>query len=132
MDTKTNTPLYIMIAATALVVIGGVVAYAMSGDSVKKDTYNELAQCITDSGAKFYGAYWCPHCQDQKKAFGSAVKLLPYVECSTPDGKGQTQACIDAGITSYPTWEFPDGTRVTGNIALKSLAEATDCEMPAE
>jgi len=21
-----------------------------------------LAECLTESGAKFYGAYWCPHC----------------------------------------------------------------------
>lgn len=37
-------------------------------------------------GAKFYGAFWCSHCYDQKVQFGAqAAELLPYVECF-PDG----------------------------------------------
>src|SRR5471030_2574861 len=74
--------------------------------------YDVFAQCLKDKGATFYGAFWCPHCQAQKKEFGSSVKLLPYVECSTPDASGQTQICIDKGITSYPTWILADGTRI--------------------
>jgi len=43
----------------------------------------ELAQCLKDKGAKFYGSYWCPHCNNQKLAFGTrAAKKLPYVECA--------------------------------------------------
>ena len=42
--------------------------------------YDVFAQCLKDTGAVFYGAFWCPHCQSQKKLFGSSVKLLPYDE----------------------------------------------------
>ncbi len=55
-----------------------------------------------------FGAYWCPHCADQKALFGKSVKQLPYFECSV-NGQ-QTQACNDRGITSYPTWQFDDAT----------------------
>lgn len=91
---------------------------------------DEFAACIADSGAKFYGAFWCPHCADQKKVFGNSVDLLPYVECSEPDGQSQTQECIDAGITGYPTWELSGGERLNGTQTLQKLAEKTGCELP--
>ncbi len=89
--------------------------------------YDGLATCIKDSGAKFYGAFWCPHCQATKAMFGKSVKKLPYVECSTPDGKSQLQVCKDAGIDGYPTWVFPDGSRLSGEQSLETLAEKTMC-----
>jgi thiol-disulfide isomerase/thioredoxin len=92
--------------------------------------YDSFAQCIKASGATFYGAFWCPHCQDEKKLFGDAVKFLPYIECSTPDGSAQLQVCKDASIQSYPTWAFKDGSRLTGEISLDQLAEKTACPLP--
>ena len=93
----------------------------------KLDTF---AQCLKDKGAVFYGAFWCPHCPSQKKLFGSSVKLLPYVECSTADGRGQLQVCTDKNITSYPTWEFADSSRLNREIPLSQLAEKTACVLP--
>jgi hypothetical protein len=52
---------------------------------------------------------------------------LPYVECSTPDAAGQTQACTDAKIESYPTWEFADGSRISQVMTPERLAELTGC-----
>jgi hypothetical protein len=86
-----------------------------------------LAQCLTDKGAKFYGAFWCSHCQNQKKAFGDAASLLPYVECSTPDSRGLTPVCAAAKIEAFPTWVFPDGTMVQGEIAIDDLAARAGC-----
>lgn len=91
--------------------------------------YDTFAQCLSDAGAKFYGAYWCPHCQDQKKLFQNSKKL-PYIECSTPNGQAQTQVCIDAKITGYPTWDFADGSRSDGALTLKALSEKTNCALP--
>ncbi len=92
--------------------------------------YDEFATCLKDKGATFYGAFWCPHCQAQKKLFGKSAKLLPYVECSTADASGQTQACIDKKITGYPTWVFADGSQLNGEIPLEQLAEKTACVLP--
>lgn len=88
--------------------------------------YDQLAQCVADSGAKFYGAFWCPHCQAQKAAFGKSAKLLPYIECSNPD-KTQTDVCKQADIKGYPTWVFADGTQASGEVPLQNLAEKTNC-----
>ncbi|MFZ2149611.1 MAG: hypothetical protein WAV15_00405 [Minisyncoccia bacterium] len=118
------------------VLVVGVALLAMlrsgGGASAGPGIYDEFATCLKDKGAVFYGAFWCPHCQSQKKLFGSSQKLLPYVECSTADGRGQTQACIEKGITSYPTWEFADGSKLNGEIPLAQLAEKTSCVLPGE
>jgi uncharacterized membrane protein/glutaredoxin len=88
-----------------------------------EDPYlRDLAEHLTESGAQFYGAYWCPHCQEQKELFGASAKRLPYVEC-TPDGrnKPRADACIDQQITSYPTWIIR-GERHTRVLTPDSLA----------
>lgn len=87
----------------------------------------ELAQCLKDNGAVFYGAFWCPHCKKQKELFGSAEKLLPYVECSTPDGNNQNAICKEKGVTGYPTWVFKDGSQLSGEQSLAVLAEKSLC-----
>ena len=89
-----------------------------------------FAQCLEEKGAVFYGAFWCPHCQAQKKLFGSSAKLLPYVECSTTNGQSQLPVCTEKKVESYPTWEFADGTRLNGEVPLAMLAEKTGCQLP--
>lgn len=92
--------------------------------------FDTFASCLQEKGATFYGAFWCQHCQNQKRMFGRSERLLPYVECSTPDAKGQIQVCTDKGVKNYPTWEFADGSREIGEVALSKLAEKTGCELP--
>jgi len=113
-----------------LIVVGLIVFVIVSpGKSGKLDAF---AQCIKTKGVTFYGAFWCPHCQAEKARFGSSAKYLPYVECSTPDGQGQTQVCKDAGITTYPTWQFGESTttRHEGELELTDLASTTGCMLP--
>lgn len=113
-----------------LVFIGIFSLTSAKNDAGSSEELLALATCISDAGAKFYGAFWCPHCQDQKKDFGDASDALPYVECSTPDGRGQTEVCAQAKIEGYPTWVFANGERLSGHIAIASLAEATGCPAP--
>ena len=90
-----------------------------------------FAQCLKDKGVIFYGAFWCPHCQATKAMFGSSARLLPYVECSTPNGQDQLQICKDKGIQQYPTWTFPGTTTVmTGEHTLQELSAASGCPLP--
>lgn len=118
-----------VIVISVAAIIGLVILQQSSNkEAGKPGQYNALATCLGEAGAKFYGAFWCPHCNNQKKAFGKSSELLPYVECSTPDGKGQTQVCLDNQIQSYPTWIFADGTRLTGEQTPQALAEKTACE----
>ena len=64
-----------------------------------------LAEHLERSGAVYYGASWCPSCQEQHRRFGSASRHLPYVECS-PQGRGGVVAfeCVANDISTYPTW----------------------------
>ncbi len=115
-----------------LILAAAIFAIAMFGAmymAAKPSNLLPLAQCLKDKGATFYGAFWCPHCQATKRMFGSAVSALPYVECSTPDGKGQLQVCIDKQITNYPTWIFADGSRLTGELTAAQLATASGCPL---
>ncbi len=111
-----------------LLIFVGLVAWLIQTPG-KAGKYDSFATCIKDSGALFYGAFWCPHCQNQKAMFGPSAKLLPYIECSTPNGQGQLPICTDAGVTGYPTWKFGT-TTVTGEIELPKLAELTNCPLP--
>lgn len=94
----------------------------------KLDTF---AQCLSDKGVKMYGAYWCPHCAEQKELFGESFKLAPYVECGVAGNRSAEQAvCKDAGIHHFPTWQFPPvGERVEAVIPLADLASRTGCSL---
>ncbi len=113
-----------------LVFAGLVVWLIITLGRAKVSKYDGFATCLKDSGATFYGAFWCPHCQAQKKLFGTAEKLLPDVECATPDGSGQLKVCQDAGIKSYPTWVFKNGVTKSGELTLEELSKETSCVLP--
>lgn len=113
---------------TIVAVIVLVIILSSQGSS----KYDSFAQCITDSGAKMYGAYWCPHCQAQKKIFGSSWDNINYIECATPGSNQQTTACNAAGIKSYPTWIFGDEKQLSGELSLQQLATFTGCQLPVE
>jgi len=132
-DTVRKMPNYIN-KKSAIAVLIIIVALALLSfwvwQNTKPGQLDDFAKCLKDKGAKFYGAFWCPHCQSQKKMFSSSQKYLPYIECSTPDGKGQLQACKDANINGYPTWEFSDGSREQGEVSLQKLSEKSGCQLP--
>ncbi len=121
---------WIWLAVAVVAIVGGMVWY-----SSKPGVYDTFATCINKSGATFWGAWWCPHCKEQKELFGRSASLLPYHECSTPDGNGQLGDCKAAGIESYPTWDFKSltgqatTTRKNGTLSLEELASFTGCPL---
>lgn len=92
-------------------------------DTVENPQIQALAEHLSKTGAKFYGASWCPHCEEQKEMFGASAHRLPYIECS-PGGRRAPQAtpCRVARIRSYPTW-FINGQRYEGTYSLRQLAQ---------
>ena len=114
-----------------IILILGVVLTVASRSASKNTSgkYDTFATCLKDRGAVFYGAFWCSHCNATKAVFGSSKSLLPYIECSTSSG-GQTQECKDKKIEGYPTWEFADGSRLTGEVPFETLSEKTSCVLP--
>ncbi|MEL7054580.1 MAG: hypothetical protein AAGM45_22750, partial [Cyanobacteria bacterium J06588_5] len=78
-----------------------------------------------DVGAKMYGAYWCPHCFDQKQLFGQvAYKDMPYIECAEDGKNNQAALCASEGIRQYPIWRV-NGVELAGTQTLETLAEAS-------
>ena len=89
-----------------------------------------LAIHLEESGAKFYGAYWCPHCQLQKSAFGASADRLPYVECTPKGPKGPRDTdCLTAEIAGYPTWII-DQRRIERAVAPTQLAKLSGFKPP--
>ena len=85
-----------------------------------------LAKHLTSIGAKKYGAYWCPHCYEQKQLFGQeAFKEVNYIECANEGKNPQPQACSAAGIRSFPTWEI-DGKLYPGVQTPQELAKLSN------
>ncbi len=123
-----------MYIALVVVLVAGLVFVrnnaSRTSDSEVLTPMDTFAQCLGDAGAKFYGAFWCPHCQAQKKLLQNS-KRIPYIECSTPDGKSQTAICIEKKITGYPTWEFADGSVQATELTLAELSEKTSCALPS-
>ena len=125
------TKIKIFFTIIAVLVLGTIITVVSRNSTPTiPGKYDEFATCIKDKGAVFYGAFWCSHCNATKAMFGTSKDLLPYVECSTKDLKGQLQVCKDKGIMGYPTWEFADGSRLTGEVSFESLAEKTSCVLP--
>lgn len=83
-----------------------------------------LADHLSETGAKMYGAYWCPHCATQKTYFGGAAGRLPYVECDPEGFDPQVERCQQASISAYPTWvingEYYSGSQPLGKLARLS------------
>lgn len=95
-----------------------------------QNNYDEFAQCLTDKGMKFYGAFWCGHCADQKKMFGDSMQYINYIECDPRGENSQSQVCLDEGIEGYPTWKSLDGRSWVGAQSFATLGEVTGCVAP--
>ena len=89
-----------------------------------------LAEHLQTTGARMYGAFWCPHCAHQKELFGEAVEQVPYVECDPAGENSQAQLCEEKEIQGYPTWEI-DGEFYLGGRSLEDLARISGF-LPAE
>lgn len=124
-----NKTWWIVIAVIVIAVVG-YIAWNKTHPA-KPALLDDFAKCLQVKGAEFYGAFWCPHCKDQKTMFGSSAQYLPYIECSTPDGQSQLPVCTQKGVTGYPTWFFADGSKAEGVQTLSQLAQKTGCALPA-
>ena len=81
-----------------------------------------LARHLGEREIKFYGASWCPHCQQQKDIFGTAADQLPYVECAPRGPRGpRATECEVKEIRNYPTWII-DGRPLARVLTPEKLA----------
>lgn len=86
---------------------------------------DDFAKCLAEKQVVMYGADWCPHCQNEKKAFGDAFSFVNYIECPK-----DPKRCLAANISGYPTWAFPDGKRLIGEQGVEKLSLESGCSLP--
>ena len=121
-----------------LAVLAGLVTVATVGLSfaafnaaVPASQYQEaLARHLSDTGARFYGAYWCPACREQKRLFGNAATELPYVECDPAGAGARPDLCSQANVRTFPTWTV-GASRREGVTPLDTLATLSGFTPPA-
>ncbi len=104
---------------------GGGAAAAL-GEPLNPSTPEQeaLAAQLSRQGAKFYGAWWCPACFQQKNLFGKeGSRQLPYVECDK--NEADRDRCTAAKIQAYPTWVLK-GQRLEGVQRLDELKRWAD------
>jgi len=88
----------------------------------------QLARSIVDLDGKFYGAFWCSHCFDQKAALGKeSMDIIPYIECSKDGKNSQSALCKEKELPGYPTWEI-NGQLYPGEQSLEELQEIVATE----
>jgi hypothetical protein len=115
---------------TAVLVLAAFATVIYLGLRKRGTRLDAFAKCLAAKQVKMYGAYWCPHCADQKAMFESSFQYVPYVECGVPGSRDEAPVCKDAGIKHFPTWQFADGKRQEGAQALPLLSTKTGCSLP--
>jgi hypothetical protein len=116
--------LYVVIAA----LLAG--AY-LAGRYYKNHKYDSFARCLATKNARMYGLYWCPHCADQKREFGSSFRYVPYVECASENDPHElTPTCKAAGVKLFPSWQFGADPPKEGVLTLQELSQKTGCSLP--
>jgi len=123
---KNNTRTILIAVAIVVVFAGGVYFFSRKRHS----PLDAFAQCLGAKQAKMYGLFWCPHCSEQKEMFDSAAQYLPYIECGIEGSHQEEPKCVQANMKNFPTWVFPDGTRVEGKQSLEFLSQKTGCSLP--
>jgi len=115
----------IAVIVLAFAAVAGIARY-------QSHRYDAFAKCLTDRHVVMYGAYWCPHCSEQKEKFGVSFEYAPYVECGVQGNtRAEQQVCKDTGIKHFPTWQFPPtGEREERVFSLQELSDRTGCSLP--
>ena len=111
------------VLVVVVVVLGSLGAYSGTDEGTVTSTPYQvaLAKHLRDEGAVMYGAFWCPHCADQKRLFGDAFEYVSYVECDARGEDANPALCEFKGIAGYPTWEIGEQL-YEGAIPLGELA----------
>ncbi len=84
-----------------------------NGEGENGQNLVEFAKALAQAGVRFFGADWCPICTQQKQLLKTGLRSCRFIEVTNPD-RTRNSVGVSENITQYPTWEFPNGSRVTG------------------
>jgi len=117
--------------APYLVILALIAAAYLGGRYYKNHKYDSFAKCLATRNAKMYGLYWCPHCADQKREFGSSFHYVTYIECASENDPHELMpACKAAGVKLFPSWQFGNDPPKEGVLTLEALSQKTGCSLP--
>jgi hypothetical protein len=128
-DSKPKNEALRNIAILILIIAAFALTYYL-GRRRRTTRLDAFAQCLAAKQARMYGAFWCPHCADQKELFQSSFQYVPYIECGIKGSRAENDTCLQAGVKRFPTWAFADGERREGVLQLQALSEKTGCSLP--
>ena len=94
----------------------------------KNHRYDFLGRCMASKQVKMYGAYWCPHCAEQKEILGKSYRFV-YVECGVPGSHAESEGCKALGVKEFPTWRFPGGGLAPGVFSVEELGNRSGCSL---
>src|SRR5204863_8256089 len=100
-----------------------VAALLLAAAPLRAADLDGLARCLSRGGTTYYRTSWCPHCRAQEELLGDAMRYIDEVDCTAP------RACIAARVHSFPTWIFPDGSRLSGLALPAQLASRSGCPL---
>ena len=99
------------------------------GEGEAADDLVQFAKDLAAADVKYYGAAWCPACTQQKQLFEDGGAFLPFFEVTNPD-RTLNSVGVANSISSFPTWVFPDGSRVEQVMTLAELSSASGVAIP--
>ena len=80
-----------------------------------------LSAELQSLNARFFGAFWCSHCYEQKQRLGKeAMGRILYIECDREGKNSQNDLCKARKVPGYPTWEI-NGELFPGEQSLEEL-----------
>src|SRR6202049_1187518 len=88
-------PRYIIVAVVIVVVFAVAYYFIRHRQTSRLDAF---AKCLTAKQAKMYGAFWCPHCEEQKEKFGPSFQYAPYIECGIKGSNGIERGCTQGAV----------------------------------
>ena len=86
--------------------------------------YDDFAKCLSEKGFIMAGTDWCSACKTQKSYFGKSFEYVDYRNCVE-----NVEWCENQGISRYPTWILPEGTKITGAKQLSELSRLSHCDL---
>lgn len=114
--------LLVWLISLSLVIVG----CSKNSPSTEWSELVSFAECVTQAWAIFYGTERCPHCQNQKKLFGTSIEKINFIDCDK-----QSALCQAAWVTGYPTWKFADWSVLQWTQPLDVIASKTNCSIAA-
>ncbi len=126
---------WIVLIVAVVLIIGIFIPFKMTGLTTNNKDYDNFVTCLIEKDAKLYGAYWCPHCKNQKEMFKSSFKIFDslggYIECDPRGKNAQPEKCEEASINGYPTWII-NGQKYVGEQSLNRLSAISECNLNEE